>query len=47
MDGMIILEQIYIMKTNYFSYIFLFIILAGCSNDKITPELPPKYKRYV
>lgn len=29
------------MKTNYFFLYFFFIILAGCSDDKITPELPP------
>lgn len=28
------------MKTNYFFLYFFFIILAGCSDDKITPELP-------
>lgn len=29
------------MKTNYFFLYFFFIILTGCSDDKITPELPP------
>ena len=28
------------MKTNYFFLYFFFIILTGCSDDKITPELP-------
>ena len=40
MDGMIILETNLYYEDKLFFPILFFIILAGCSDDKITPELP-------